>query len=82
MRSHLNLEFTRIAQGVRTRQRFIFLAIGALLLITGVALRVTVAVISGLILMGAFASDGQLGSYASAHVRMWQSLHNRPGRGS
>ncbi len=76
MRLHLwNLEFTRIARTVRTRQRLIFLVIGALLLIIGMALRSTIAFISGMLVMGSFAFDAQQGVPTSAHVRMWQWLH-------
>ena len=83
MRLYLwKLEFMRIARMVRTRQRLIFLVIGALLLIIGLALRSTVAVISGMLVMGSFAFDAQPGNPTSAHVRMWQWLHkdqaNRP----
>jgi thiamine transporter ThiT len=83
MRLHLwNLEFTRITRTVRTRQRLISLVIGALLLIIGMALRSTVAFISGMLVMGSFAFDAQPGTPTSAHVRMWQWLHknqaNRP----
>ena len=77
MRSHLwNLKLTRIARAAQTRQRFIFLVTGALLSIIGIALRSPVAFISGMLVMGSFASDAQLGSPTSAHVRMWQWLHN------
>jgi thiamine transporter ThiT len=76
MRLHLwNLEFARIARMVRTRQRLVFLVIGALLLIIGVTLRSTIAVISGMLIMGSFAFDAQPGTSTSAHVRMWQWLH-------
>ena len=82
MRLHLwSPEFTRIARTARARRRLIFLVIGALLLIIGVALRSTIAFISGMLVMGAFAFDAQPGSPTSAQVRMWQSLHkNRAGR--
>jgi thiamine transporter ThiT len=82
MRLHLwSLEFTRIARTARARRRLIFLVIGALLLIIGVALRSTIAFISGMLVMGSFAFDAQSGSPTSAHVRMWQSLRkNRAGR--
>jgi thiamine transporter ThiT len=76
MRLHLrNLGFTRIARTARTRRRLIFLVIGALLLIIGVALRSTVAFISGMLVMGSFAFDAQPGTPTGAHVRMWQWLH-------
>ncbi len=76
MRLHLwNLEFTRVARTVRTRQRLIFLVIGALLLIIGMALRSTIAFISGMLVMGSFAFDTQPETPTGAHVRMWQWLH-------
>ena len=76
MRLHLrNLEFTRIARTARTRQRFIFLVAGALVLIIGVVFRSAVAFISGMLVMGSFAFDAQQGSPTGAHVRMWQWLY-------
>ena len=76
MRSQLqNLGFTRIARAARTRQRLIFLAIGALLLIIGVVLRSSVAFVSGMVVMGSFAFDAQQGTPTGAHVRMWQWLY-------
>ena len=76
MRLHLwNLKFTRIALMVRTRQRLIFLVIGALLLIIGMVLRSTIAFISGMLVVGSFAFDAQPGTPTGAHVRMWQWLH-------
>ena len=76
MRLHLwNPEFTRIARTLRARQRLIFLVFGALLLIIGVALRSTIAFISGMLVMGSFAFDAQPGAPTSAHVRIWQWLY-------
>jgi thiamine transporter ThiT len=83
MRLHLwNSEFTRIARAARTRQRLIFLVIGALLLIVAIVLRSTIAFVSGMLVLGSFAFDAQQGSPTGAHVRMWQWLRkdqaNRP----
>ena len=76
MRLHLwYLEFSRVTQVVRARQRLIFLVIGALLLISGIALPSVTAVISGMLVMGSFAFDARPGDPTSAHVRMWQRLH-------
>ena len=76
MRLHLwSLESTRIGRTVRARQRLIFLLIGALLLIIGVALSSPVAFVCGMVLLGSFAFDAQQGSPTSAHVRMWQWLY-------
>lgn len=77
----LHLWFTRIARTARARRRLIFLVIGALLLIIGIALRSITAFISGMLVMGSFAFDAQQGSPTGAHVRTWQWLHkNRAGR--
>jgi thiamine transporter ThiT len=74
-----HLEFTRIARTVRARQRLVFLVIGALLVITGVALRNITALISGMLVVGSFAYDATPGSPTSAHVRMWQWLYRSRG---
>jgi thiamine transporter ThiT len=79
MRSHL--WFARIARTAQARQRLIFLVIGALLLIIGIALRSITAFISGMLVMGSFAFDVQPGTPTGAHVRMWQWLRkNQAGR--
>lgn len=75
------MRFTRTARTARTRQRFIFLVIGALLLIIGIVLRNTVAFISGMLVMGSFAFDTQQGTPTGAHVRMWQWLHKNQTNG-
>ena len=63
-----------IGRTVRTRQRLIFLAIGALAVIAGLVLRNVVVFVCGMLLAGSFAWDAVAGSAESAHVHMWQWL--------
>jgi hypothetical protein len=68
-----------IGRTLRTRQRLIFLIIGALALIAGLALRNLVACVCGMLIVGSFAWDTASGTPESAHVRMWQRLNKTPG---
>lgn len=63
--------FVRVA---RTRRQAIFLVIGALVLVVGVMLRSSVAVISGVLVIGSFAPGTGLRSPEAAMVRTWTSL--------
>jgi hypothetical protein len=74
-----NLRFTPIARTVRTRQRLIFLIIGAVAFIAGIVLRNLVVCMCGMLLAGSFAWDALPGSPTSAHVHMWQWLNKTPG---
>ena len=65
----------RIARTVRTRQRLIFLTIGVLAFIAGIALRNLVVCMCGMLIAGSFAWDALPGSPTSAHVHMWQWLN-------
>lgn len=65
----------RFAQTGRTRWQPTFLVIGALLLVIGVTLRSSVAVVSGLLAMGPAVSDTGLPSPNAAMVRTWAWLH-------
>ena len=71
-----NLRFRHI---LRTRQRLIFLTIGALAFIAGIVLRNFVMCICGMLLAGSFAWDAPPGSPTSAHVHMWQWLNKTSG---
>ena len=74
-----NLRFMQIARTARTRQRLIFLTIGVLALIAGIALRNLVVCMSGMLIAGSFAWDALPGSPTSAHVHMWQWLNKASG---
>jgi hypothetical protein len=72
--------FTHISHAVRTHQRPIFLVVGALLLVLGVALPSTVAFVSGMLVMALGAPNAGPHSSEAAMVRTWEWLHkNRAG---
>lgn len=75
-----NLNFRHFGRTVAARQRLIFLVIGVLTLITGIALANIVACMCGLVLAGAFAWDPLPRTPETAHVHLWQSLHKTPAR--
>ena len=74
------LRFMHIGRTVRTRQRLIFLVIGALVLIAGIALRNLVACVCGMLIVGSFAWDTPPGTPEGAHVHLWQWLHKTTAR--
>jgi hypothetical protein len=64
----------------RARWQPVFLVTGALVLVIGLMLRNSVAVVSGLLVMGSAVSDTVPHSPTAAMVHMWMSLHKgRPG---
>ena len=67
--------FTRISQLVRTHQRPVFLVIGTLLLVLGVALGSSVAFVSGMLAMALGAPSAGPHSSEAAMVRTWEWLH-------
>ena len=69
----------RFARAARTRQQPIFLIIGALVLVIGLVLRSSVAVISGLLVIGAFAWDTGLQNPEAAMVHTWMWLRKSRG---
>ena len=68
--------FTRISQTVRTHQRPVFLVIGALLLVLGVALGSAMAFVSGMLVLALGAPNAGLHSSEAAMVRTWKWLHS------
>jgi hypothetical protein len=69
-----NPTLIRIGRTLWTRQRLIFLVIGTLAFIAGLALRDIVLCVFGMLIAGSFAWDAVSGSPESAHVHMWQWL--------
>ena len=67
--------FTHISHAVRTHRRPVFLAVGALLLVLGVALPSTVAFVSGMLVMALGAPNAGPHSSEAAMVRTWEWLH-------
>ena len=60
-----------LAWTVRARWRPIGLAVGALLMGTGLMLPSTVAFIAGMLAVGSAAPDGRLQSATAARIRAW-----------
>lgn len=75
-----NLRFMHIGRTLRIRQRLIFLIIGAVAFIAGIALRNLVLCMCGMLIAGSFAWDALPGSPTSAHVHMWQWLNKSTGK--
>jgi len=69
-----NLRPGHIGRTVLTRQRLIFLVIGALVLIAGIALPNIVMCVCGMLVVGSFAWGPVPQTPENAHVRMWQWL--------
>lgn len=65
----------RLARAAGAHWRFVFLVTGALLIVIGVMLRSSVAVISGLLVLGPCVPDALSWSPEAAMVSTWEWLH-------
>jgi hypothetical protein len=80
LRTAALLSVIGIRRFARPRWQPIFLVTGAFVLVIGLMLRNSVAVVSGLLVMGSAVSDTMPHSPTAAMVHMWVSLHKGRGR--
>jgi hypothetical protein len=69
------LSVTGIRRLTRTRWQSIFLITGAVVFVTGLMLRSSVAFISGMLVMGSAVSDTASHSPIAATAHTWMQLH-------
>lgn len=71
--------FPRTARMLRTRRRPLLLAVGALLLVMGMALPSSIAFVAGMLVLGAAAPDALPWTHTTAMVHAWESPRKNRG---